>query len=644
MWWRSGLLLAITLVYVFTRSWQSWQVEYVLGKHAGLVFDLSSSSSYLASANLDDSVTIWNLNSGSKVHDLRGHSSGVNRVFFLDDGTRLVSCGFDGEVRVWDTKSGQCLKVMKLHEKRITTLIYNPRFEVLATGSWDHTVVLVSLANFEDVKRLTGHSSWISDLKFLGDGNLLVSTGLDGKAILWNMETGEKVAELISHKDKLTDISISAGKDQAVTGGFDGSKVWDLKSGSLIFELDRDHADLEVAYSPDGRFIATADDSTIRIWDSGTGILRRTLSGHAGLLGFSWFDEKDRILSWGTDRTARIWDTSRGSCLAVLSGHPGWVNNAIFVSDNRIATSSGRRESAVINIWRRARPEYYWGVMYLPHFWIAISLVALTIWSASATRPRRLAIRALPSALVRRIRDQSKPIAKTAIIAAVILLFSLAVYSRSDIGWHSSSYELDCTRTALGIPHWLILNRLEESGTPPLSDPRYVPRAELYQPGWLLRPLYFLVSLAAAIVLAIPIYFLRLRAWPNRDYWPCAMTLIPAAVVGAIFPDLPYRIALVLPLIGLPLCLMAAAAFLRSYLRAAILGVGTVAVSWWALRIYDLFRTEHRAHGLPNEEELELLTIFLPLMLIVAFVSTAVSRLVVKHWRRDHPIETSSGS
>lgn len=634
MWWRTGLLLAITLVYVFTRSWQSWQVEYVIGKQASFVFDLSSSSPYLASANLGDSVIIWNLNSGSKVHVLRGHSSNVSRVFFVDDGTRLVSCGFDGEVRIWDTKSGQCLKVIKLHEDQIITLIYSPRIEVLATGSWGHTVALLSLTNFEDMKRLEGHSSMISDLEIFGDGNLMVSTGLDGKAILWNMETGEKVAELISHKDKLTDISISPEKDQAVTGGFDGPKVWDLKSGSLIFELDRDHADLQVAYSPDGKVIATADDSEIRIWDSSTGILRHTLSGHAGLLGFSWTGEKDRILSWGTGRTARIWDTSRGSCLAVLSGHPGWVNNAILVSDDRIATSSGRRESAVINIWRRARPEYYWGVLYLPHFWIATLLFALTIWSALATRPRRLAVRALPAALVRIIRDQSKPIAKTAIIAALIFLFSLAVYSRKNTVAYSPTYTNDKTQTTFGIPHWLILNRYIESGTPP--DPGYVPRGKYYRPGWNFHLLYFFVSVGAAIVLAIPIYFLRLRAWPDRVYWPCAMTLIPAAVVGAICCAVPHRIGLVLALVGLPLCLMAAAAVLRSYLRAAILGVGMTAVSWWALRIYDLFRTEHHVHGLPDHQDLEFLTINVPLMLIVAIVSTAVSRLVVKRWRRDH--------
>ena len=64
-----------------------------------------------------------------------------------------------------------------------------------------------------------------------------------------------------------------------------------------------------VAYSPDGKLIATASsDATVRMWESATGKCVRTLEGHAGAVSAVAFSPANRQLATAsTDETARIW-------------------------------------------------------------------------------------------------------------------------------------------------------------------------------------------------------------------------------------------------------------------------------------------------------------------------------------------------
>jgi WD40 repeat protein/serine/threonine protein kinase/tetratricopeptide (TPR) repeat protein len=97
-----------------------------------------------------------------------------------------------------------------------------------------------------------------------------------------------------------------------------------------------------VAYSPDGRRIASAhDDGSIVLWDARTGREIRSLTGHLGCVSSVTFDDDGgRLISGGFDGTVRVWDANTGQQKFVLPGHSRPVMSVAFRPGANQAASS----------------------------------------------------------------------------------------------------------------------------------------------------------------------------------------------------------------------------------------------------------------------------------------------------------------
>jgi WD40 repeat protein len=127
----------------------------------------------------------------------------------------------------------------------------------------------------ELVETLTGAADltdpW-SELTFDLTGRYLISPNF-GTIPIWDRETGMIKYTLGTDEDRLNDFDFSPDTITLVTGGADGLvRLWDITSGEEQIVM-RGHTTriYSVAYSRDGRFIASNDDQTIRIWDAETG-------------------------------------------------------------------------------------------------------------------------------------------------------------------------------------------------------------------------------------------------------------------------------------------------------------------------------------------------------------------------------------
>ncbi len=106
-----------------------------------------------------------------------------------------------------------------------------------------------------------------------------------------------------------------------------------------------------VAFSPDGRMLASAsDDQTIKLWDEVTGAELRTFAGHRNMVTSIAFSPDGRILASGSwDQTVKLWNVASGVELRSFTTKKE-IDCVAFSRDGRMV-ATGSRFERTIELW-----------------------------------------------------------------------------------------------------------------------------------------------------------------------------------------------------------------------------------------------------------------------------------------------------
>ncbi|KAF7843320.1 coatomer subunit beta'-3 isoform X1 [Senna tora] len=99
-------------------------------------------TSTFASASLDGTLKIWDLNSSTPNFTLEGHLKGVNCVdyFTINEKQYLLSGSDDYTAKVWDYDTKNCVKTLEGHGNNVTAVCVHPELPIIITASEDSTV------------------------------------------------------------------------------------------------------------------------------------------------------------------------------------------------------------------------------------------------------------------------------------------------------------------------------------------------------------------------------------------------------------------------------------------------------------------------------------------------------------------------
>ncbi|MBD2195638.1 AAA-like domain-containing protein [Calothrix parietina] len=149
----------------------------------------------LASASGDNTIKLWNRDTGKEISTMTGHSDWVNSVVFSPDGKTLASASGDNTIKLWNRETGKEISTMTGHSDSVRSVVFSPDGKTLASASVDNTIKLWNRETGKEISTMTGHSAPVNSVVFSPDGKTLASASLDNTIKLWNLSLDDLLAQ-----------------------------------------------------------------------------------------------------------------------------------------------------------------------------------------------------------------------------------------------------------------------------------------------------------------------------------------------------------------------------------------------------------------------------------------------------------------
>lgn len=167
----------------------------------------------------------------------------------------------------------------------------------------------------------------------------------------------------VAHRSVVEALAFSPDGKTLASGAFQEVTLWDLATGLPARRLTGfAHRIAALAYSPNGRYLAVAggapaEEGEVKLLDATDGRVVTDLKGaHSDtVLGLAFSPDSARLATGSADRTVKVSELPGGKLLRKFEGHTGYVQDVAWSRDGKVIASAGADPS--VKLWDFGRGE-----------------------------------------------------------------------------------------------------------------------------------------------------------------------------------------------------------------------------------------------------------------------------------------------
>jgi WD40 repeat protein/RNase P subunit RPR2 len=260
-------------------------------------------------------------------HTLTGHKGWVNSIAISPDGKWATSGSDDQTIKIWNLETGECRATLEGHSGKVEAVAITPNGRRILSGSRDFSVRIWDASSGQELAKLDGYTNVVWSVVALQDNARVLGGGWNATLKVWDIASGSCLRTIdcgAANDDNIFCSAVNRAGNQAVSGHRDGLvRLWSLESGECLATL-KGHSEIvkSIQIAPNGRFaFSGSEDKTVKAWDLEAGTCVGTLEGHqdGGWLRIAISPDGTLIASTGfQDHTVRFWNWKLGSCLQVI--------------------------------------------------------------------------------------------------------------------------------------------------------------------------------------------------------------------------------------------------------------------------------------------------------------------------------------
>jgi WD40 repeat protein len=334
----------------------------------------------------DVGLCAWDVATGKDLGWFPGGAPGT-AARFAPDGQTLLTTDNRGSIRLWQAGTGRLLRETKpLRNNQpfhaLDSFVSADSRVVGANGQQDG-VFLWEAETGKQILALKDEVRGMFSAALSPDGKTLVVSGARNRARLVEVATGKEVRQFegpdkapapASEFDRMQEewlfwFTFSPdGKSLAGASGKDSFCVWNVADGRLRFTVRGCRGRL--AFSPDSKHLVCGgkEATPMRLYETATGREVRQFDAHPGFVYALAFSPDGKTVASGENHTVDLWDVDTGKRRHSFAGHASPVVSVAFSPDGSGLASGDSQEGTLI-VWdlkaRKPRHTFASHLMYV---------------------------------------------------------------------------------------------------------------------------------------------------------------------------------------------------------------------------------------------------------------------------------------